>query len=302
MLKRLNLVVIAVLLASPSVLAQTYPPDIQSLISAENYFAGLSVGKGVKKAFLRVSDKNTIVFRPGPVSAKEFYSKAEEDSTYLYWYPSFARIAKSGDWGFTSGPFVVKPSAQSAKEGYGQYCSVWKRNAKGVWKLAIDIGITHSKPGSEPKLDFASPDEEKFFKQRSPNRLQQREDIVKSTDDLFGTSLRVVGNKAYDEYGSDDIHFLFPGSQPVIGTQKVQEFLNKERIKINTTHTAGDRAYSGELAYTYGTAHATQKGLIRIYNYVRIWELQEGKWNVLFEVYAPDPSASLKEEYTEGNK
>lgn len=284
-------------LLAPSLLsAQPYPPDVQQVVSAENYFASLSVEKGVKRAFLRVSNKNTIVFRPGPVNARKFYKKLDADSSYLYWYPSFARIAKSGDWGFTSGPYIVKDSAQSEKEGYGQYCSVWKRDKKGVWKLAIDIGMSHSKPKAEPKLDFGSPQEEDFFKQRSPNRLQQREDIVKSTDNLFGTSLRVLGNKAYNEYASENIHFLFPGTEPIIGRTAVLNFLQKERIKINTTHTATDRAYSGELAYTYGVAHSTQKGLIKIYNYVRIWQLQDGKWNVLFEVYALDPTAVLSED------
>lgn len=265
--------------------AQAPAPDVQSVVAAENYFASKTVESGIKKGFLEVSDKNTIVFRPGPVSARDFYTKAKEDSTYLNWHPTFARIAKGGDWGFTSGPYVIK-SPTSDKEGHGQYCSVWKKNHKGVWKLAMDIGVSHPKPATEPKLDFASPESGQFFKQKSDNRLQQRSDIVSTTDDLMGTAQRVSGSKAYQEFASKDFHFLFPGTQPLIGHKEVQAFLDKQKIKINTTHTAVDRAISGDMAYTYGTAHVTQKGKTEVYNYVRIWQMEEGKWYVLFEVYS----------------
>lgn len=265
--------------------AQIQPPDVQSVVSAENFFASTTLEKGVKKGFLQVSDQNTMVFRPGPVRAREFYSAAKEDSTYLHWYPTFARIAQSGDWGFTSGPYVVRP-AGSTEEGYGQYLSVWKKNSRGVWKLAMDIGVSHPKPSAKPELDYASPATGKYFKQRSDNRLQQRKDIVATTDELMGTAQRVSGSKAYQEYASPDFHFLFPGSEPLIGSRQVEEFLDKRGIRINTTHTAVDRAFSGDLAYTYGTAHVTRKSKTDIWHYVRVWELRNGKWYVLFEVFS----------------
>ncbi|HEY0900381.1 MAG TPA: nuclear transport factor 2 family protein [Sphingobacteriaceae bacterium] len=286
MTQKLTPLILLFLITAKTIHAQAPAPDVQSVVAAENYFASRTVEKGIKKGFLEVSDKNTIVFRPGPVSAREFYSKAKDDSTYLNWHPTFARIAKSGDWGFTSGPFIIKSSPTSEKEGYGQYCSVWKKNHKGVWKLAMDIGMSHPKPTTEPKLDFASPESGQFFKQKSDNRLQQRSDIVATTDDLMGTAQRVSGAKAYQEFASKDFHFLFPGTLPLIGQKEVQAFLDKQKIKINTTHSAVDRAFSGDMAYTYGTAHVTQKGKTEVYNYVRIWQMEEGKWYVLFEVYS----------------
>jgi ketosteroid isomerase-like protein len=284
MIRKLTLLTLSLLMTSAMV-AQTPPPDVQSLVSAENFFASTTLEKGIKKGFLQVSDQHTLVFRPGPVKAREFYSAITEDSTYLHWYPTFARIAQSGDWGFTSGPYVVRP-AGSTEEGYGQYLSVWKKNSRGVWKLAMDIGVSHPKPVAEPKLDYASPGTGMYFKQRSDNRLQQRKDIVATTDELLGTAQRVSGTLAYKEYASPDFHFLFPGSEPLIGYQKVEDFLSAKKIRINTTHTAVDRAFSGDMAYTYGTAHVTRNAKTDIYQYVRVWQLRDGKWYVIFEVFS----------------
>jgi hypothetical protein len=147
----------------------------------------------------------------------------------------------------------------------------------------MDIGVSHPKPAREPKLDFASPATGKYFKQRSDNRLQQRKDIVATTDDLMGTAQRVSGRKAYQEFADQEFHFLFPGNEPLIGYQMVEEFLSKKDIRINTTNTAVDRAISGDMAYTYGTAHVTQSKRTMIYHYVRIWKIRDGKWYVLFE-------------------
>ena len=73
--------------------------DIQSLLAIENYFSALSVEKGPRKAFLKASDEETILFRPDAVSAKKFYKKAKKDSAYLSWSPSYARVSKSGGCG-----------------------------------------------------------------------------------------------------------------------------------------------------------------------------------------------------------
>jgi ketosteroid isomerase-like protein len=263
---------------------------ISQLISAENYFSALAKEKGIRAAFLKVSDENTMLFRPGPVRAVDFFkSKSSADSGLLSWEPAFARISKSNDWGFTTGPYVYRPSKSSQSAFYGDYVSVWKKNDKGVWKLALDLGIPHGKPKSPPKLLFKSPKTDKFMHQHGTGRLQQREDIVYSTDKLYATILRAENNVAFSEFLSQDTRLLFPGLEPVIGKEAVTEFWQKQGARLASQPEKADRAYSGELAFTYGSATIRKIGESKNYHYVRIWEIQEGfNWNIILEIYTPE--------------
>jgi ketosteroid isomerase-like protein len=259
---------------------------VSQLVAAENYFAALVKEKGTQKGFLSVSDENTIVFRPGPVSAEKFYKDQPDTSRGLSWEPVFAKISKSGDWGFTTGPFIFK-AAQTGQEFYGDYLSVWRKNSKNVWKLALDLGVSHAKPTKKPELTFLNAATQKFQVQKSDARLKQREEIVFSSDKLYSTTLRANNDIAFMEFLHDDCRLLFPGSEPIIGIADIHEFWVKQKAKLRSEPSVADRALSGELAYTYGTATVEKGGTTKNYNYVRIWSVQAGYvWKVIAEVYS----------------
>jgi ketosteroid isomerase-like protein len=266
--------------------AQTSNGEVSSLVAAENYFASLVKGKGIRKGFMAVSDNETIIFRPGPVKATDYFDKQKDVEAELMWRPAFAKISKSGDWGFTTGPFEYKTPGAST---YGDYVSVWKMNSKGVWKLAIDLGIHHKKPKNEPQLFFSDPKNSRYFKQRSAARQQQREEMVLTSDRLFAKTLIKYKNLAYNEFLAHDARLLFPGFDPLIGKNSITDFLRNQELEISTEVAIADRATGSDLAYTYGTANITQKGKSQVYHYVRIWEVQDGyKWNVILEIFTPD--------------
>src|SRR5690606_25164343 len=102
------------------------------------------------------------------------------------WEPVYARIAKSGDWGFTSGPFTFQEDENTSMK-YGSYLSLWKKDKK-TWKLAYTAAVFHEKPkNTEPRLVFLNPKNNKFLHQKSQSRLQQRKDIILSSDQLYST-------------------------------------------------------------------------------------------------------------------
>lgn len=274
------------LIISPGAFAQVSSGRVESLVAAENYFSGITGQLGINKAFLMVADPEGIIFRPGPFNIRKYFKNQDDTGARLTWEPTLAKLSRSGDWGYTSGPFIYRPDSASAPV-YGQYLSVWKTDKNNVWKLALDISVTHAKPIAKPKLKFSNPDGAKFFRQWSDNRQQQREDIVMITDNLFTSTQKKYGNLAYNEFLSDDARFLFPGSQPVEGKYKVQDFLRSNEIKIITQAAAANRAFSGELAYTYGTSQVSRNGRSLPYHYVRIWEAQDDKWYVIVEVHTP---------------
>lgn len=271
---------------STSATGQVSSGKVESLVAAENYFAGIVKEKGIKKAFLMVSNEEAVIFRPGPVNVRKYFRKQDDSLGLLSWEPALAKISRSGDWGFTSGPYTYK-TGPGAAASYGEYLSVWKTDKNQVWKLVLDIGVPHPKPAEEAKLIFSNPTRSKYFKQWSDNRLQQREDMVMITDNLFASTLVKYKNLAYNEFLSDDARFLFPGSQPIEGLSGIQDFLRNQEIRIVTQATSADRAFGGELAYTYGTSEITKNDKTAKYYYVRIWEVQNGKWYVILEVHSP---------------
>ena len=274
--------------------AQISNGKVSSLVAAENYFESLVSSKGIKKGFSAIANENTILFRPDPIKALDFIKKAKRDSSQLSWGAAFAKISKSGDWGFTTGPYTYKLSPKSEQISFGQYVSVWRANDKGVWKLALDAGITHNKPKKEEKLVYVDAVTGKFFHQRSDVRLQQREDMIMTSDRLFATTLKAYKNLAYNVFLGENARMLFPGYEPLIGRRNITDFLRYQELSINTEFVEADRALGGDLAYSYGKATVTKNKVVKMYNYVRIWEVQEGfKWNVILEVFTPSEKAEV---------
>lgn len=280
-----------IILASKYNFGQQSNGRVNSLIAAENYFAAYAKDKGIRDAFLKVSDESTILFKPSPVKAEEFFNKkSSNDPGRLDWTPTFAKISKSGDWGFTTGPYSYSSNSSnlSATTIYGQYLSVWRTNSKGVWKLALDLGMTHPKPLNEPKLNFVDPKSFRFFRQIAEGRLKQREELILTTDKLFSNTLVDNQRLAYDTFFAEEGRLLLPGYEPIIGKTKVNNFLSRQQITIETMPSMVNRALGSDLAYTYGKAQITINNLASQFNYVRVWESQEGfTWNILLEIYTP---------------
>lgn len=274
---------------SESTFGQESNGRVNSVVAAENYFASYTKNKGIRDAFLKVSDESTILFRPHPVKAEDFFDKkSSNDSRIREWNPAYAKISKSGDWAFSTGPYSYSSKSDNVIT-YGQYLSVWKTNNKGVWKLALDIEMQHGKPISEPYLSFIDPKSFRFYRQVPPARLKQREQLILTTDQLFSKTLLENQDYAYNTFIAEDARLLFPGYEPLIGKAKINNFLNSQQIGIETLPAVANRALGSDLAYTYGKAQITKDGKTEQYHYVRIWEAKEGfTWNVLLEIFSPE--------------
>ncbi|EOR92626.1 cysteinyl-tRNA synthetase [Arcticibacter svalbardensis MN12-7] len=261
------------------------PEGVDQLIAAENYFNLKVQEKGLKKAFISVSDNNTIAFRPSPLLALKYYKEQPDSIGYLRLNPVLAKISKSNDWGFTAGPYTYKQSESDDRSFYGTYISVWKKNNRGVWRLAMDAGVAHKKPVKTIPKKFITPSDASYIHQKSDKRLQQREDIVYSSDKLMSTIMKADNKIAQTEFLTEDSWLLFPGFEPMTNKKAIMEFWKKQGYKALTYPIKADRSVSGEIAYTYGTSTI----LAKKYNYIRVWEVQPNyKWNVIVEVFTEE--------------
>ena len=149
---------IFMLLVPVIVAGQKISDQLQSLAQAERDFAALCKAEGFKKSFSEFFDPTVVYFSGGnqvvfhDFIANEPDPKPEEDNGYMFWQPIYADISAANDFGYTTGPVYFYKSKKDEKpQGHMYYSSVWTKNAKGQWKVIMDLGVPI--PG-EPKEDL----------------------------------------------------------------------------------------------------------------------------------------------------
>lgn len=267
---------------SLSAYAQKSDGTTKSLVNAEKAFAEYAVKEGTKAAFTKYAASDALVFRPNPVNAKSFYATAPDMKT-LNWTPTFARVSRSGDWGFTSGSYVLDGEQKS----YGHYLSVW-RAKNGTWEFILDLGAETNKPLNKVAPSFVEPKDHFTPKFATDKELKAGRDVILTTEKTLNTTLKSYGPSAFAGFLNKDAQLLFPGTETIVGKESIQAFNNRMIDKINLKTTAADKALGGDLAYTYGVATIDYKStdLRESFNYLFIWERQsDGNWNIMTQIF-----------------
>jgi len=118
-------------------------PDAAPVIAAERAFAAEAGRIGWVEAFEAHSTADAILLAGEPVNAHQSLAgidPANRGDTSLTWGPDFAGISRGGDFGFTTGPYNGGDTA------FGQYFTVWRRQADGAWKWIYDGGTNQRTP------------------------------------------------------------------------------------------------------------------------------------------------------------
>jgi len=263
--------------------AQRTDGSTKSLVKAEEEFAESAEKDGIKSAYHSYSANNALVFRPNPVNAKTFYANQPNDKN-ISWTPSYARVSRSGDWGFTSGGYTI----DGTEKTYGQYLSVW-RAVNGKWELVMDLGTTHNKPLKPVTTQHVEPKDYYKPKLNGPKQIAAGRDIILTTEKTLNATLKSYGMGAYGGFLNTDSRVVFPGYEPIIGKDKIIAFYNGLVSKMTIKTTGVDKASGGDLAYTYGVATIDYRTDLReSFNYVFIYERQaDFSWNLLQQIYTP---------------
>ncbi len=114
---------------------------VGSLIAAEKAYAKLAGEKGFREASISVFADDAVIFAPSAVNGKKFWREAKEDPA-ITWRPTFASISRSGELGYTTGPWESSKASDIQKPGtFGHFVTIWQKNTNGVWKVALDVGL-----------------------------------------------------------------------------------------------------------------------------------------------------------------
>ena len=274
----------------------------KELAEADSRFALAATTEGRTQAFLNTLAKDSVVFREGPVNARELYETSEYQYRLdqLTWKSHFIDVSRAGDLGLTVGPSRYTPNDEvsGARSSYGFLVSVWIREA-GTWRLAADIVARI--PGYidlnvEP--DFA--ETEKVLQETAHPVMVTDNDLQSliDADNLFGQSINFRGGqRARLRYGLENQRLYLSGTAPAIGAEaaglaygRYLDNLVDTASPINGLYIGGYVSESREAGYTYGVMSSMGDGEGSGFraNYLRFWRFSDSnEWRIALELVSP---------------
>ena len=268
-----------------SVAAQDFSSELQSMIDAENAFAKYSKEQNTRDAFLMYLTDSTVLFdKNGPMKGKKSWTDRSPNSSLLFWRPVFVGISKSGDLGFSTGPWEWSPTKESAKpEAHGYYATIWQKFPEG-WKMALDLGALM--PGPNPNNAPLHSSNPKGVSRKSAAKPKMK-DAFLDVDKKYNNKLNEVGIALIKEDFSKDGLILRTGSFP-----RYYPFsdLSASEHKFKFSPLGGAIASSNDLGYTFGRVRLepTEGGLAKSAdaNFFRVWKVEDSVWKIVLDVIA----------------
>jgi ketosteroid isomerase-like protein len=264
--------------------------DLEGLVAAERAFDRAAAERGVRAAFLEFLAEDSVVFRPVPLDGRRWFTDNPDLPGTLTWHPGFAEIAAAGDLGYTIGPWTFRPptgpEGNGPPEQHGHYLSIWRFESDGVWRVALDLGVTHEE-GPEEKLE----------RRESSTVPESRESLLALRRSLRAADIAVsdaVGEKgmagALAGAATADVRVLRNGSLPRVGVEALRE-AEANSPPESWRPSGGDLSSSGDLGYTYGkTFRQEGKRAVPARTYARIWRRgEDGAWRIAVDLTIPLP-------------
>jgi ketosteroid isomerase-like protein len=257
------------------------------MVDAERKFYQTGQEQGTRAAFLAFLADDGLVFRPGPVNGKEAWSKREETGLDLVWEPTFAVMARSGDFGYDTGPSKWRESKKEGKfSGHGHFISVWKKQKDGSWKVALDCGIENPEPtGKTETLRTVAMDESK-----APVDLDAAQKSRGDTQQKFAQAARTDPTMATLKFAAPEIRVYRDGHFPSIGKDAARSLVDATVGRMTLETFGGEMSRSDDLSYTYGKySKARPKGTEQGH-YFQIWQTDDsGAWKLQLDWQQPLP-------------
>jgi hypothetical protein len=299
---------LTILLASSLCLGQEMSASFQfwqEVAEVDREFSRAATELGRTEAYLEVLGEGSVLFRNGPVDARELYQREQE--TYrldqLYWRDHFIDVSRAGDLGIVVGPNLFTPSQPGPNGEDGQQSSSFLANAwhkiEGRWTLMADMAVTL--PG------FLSMDVEADFQDtvavmaetaHQGMAIDNTMGGLAEADNRLGININFRGGqRSIERFALQNVRVYLPSMGAAVGMEAAGAAYGRyldSRVTtaspIELTHMGGYLAESKELGYTYGTMTSANQGdssSFRV-NYLRVWRFSPiGEWKLAVELLRP---------------
>jgi len=268
----------------------------ESLLGADARLAESSRTLGFNQAFLNSFSDGAVIFRRGPVDARNLYEQAgpaQRGESTLESKANYIDFSRAGDIGLTSGPYrFTNGSGSEARRTYGHFVTIW-RKFDGEWRMAADMtvrvpGVLSLDVNADISETMQSLDEA-----TAANVAHNTLESLVQADERFISSINFRGGmRAMLRYGLETQRVYVPGMAPGIGleagAQVYGAYLDDSLAMSALQHDSRGffLSESGDAGYTFGTMSA--QGSDFNTNYLRYWRFTpEGEWRIAVEVLNP---------------
>jgi ketosteroid isomerase-like protein len=274
--------------------------EIAGLVQTELDFSKAAGEKGIRAAFLLFLAERSVVFRPGPVDGRKAYSDIQEIGGTLSWYPTVADISRTGDLGYTSGPYESRSGKAGDPVRCGNYASFWRKQPDGKWQVILDTGAPNPAPDSRPAA-WQAPREIRPAYRPAARAVEEgaERDGLRKADRAFSAQSKSGGvDRAYAAYLADNARILRRDAMPLLGKGAILAWLSQKRQTWSWEPATAELGSGADLGYTLGiltiSADGTPPGEGRHY-YTRFWKRDaSGAWKVVLDVAQPFPPSQAK--------
>jgi ketosteroid isomerase-like protein len=270
---------------------------LDSLVAAEKAFAQTAAEKGTRDAFLAFLSDDALMFQPDPRNGKELWRSRPAPPGLLSWYPVHAEVSLAGDLGFNTGPYDFRDKPGDKPVVFGHFATIWKRQADGSWKAALDLGVTHPEPPAPeaPAIALTGPARVEVSAIPRVDFGTALAALLDADRAFAAATLEKGAPAAYEAVLADDVRLLRASRQPVLGKEAARTLLAENPMPTTWEPLGGGVATSGDLGYTYGFVKRHEEGpespWINTSNYLRVWRREkDGPWKLAFEIFSPRPN------------
>lgn len=267
--------------------ADTVPISLLKLADTERAFAKQAADTTIHAAFLEYFADESMNFNPDPGPARERLRQQPDafpKDLRMKWEPRVGDIAASGDLGYLTGPVESTRPGQPLR--YGNYFSVWKKQANGAYRVILDIGS--AQPG-KPLFADGFVRSAALAAYKGHDTRTAAEASLLAADKAFGAA---IAKNAPDAYGAT-MHAaarLHRTGYLSMTTRDAAAGWIRDHVKRMTSEPMkSETSASRDLGYTWGRFSVTSaepkdyKGY-----YLRVWTRRaNGSWQLVADIAEP---------------
>jgi ketosteroid isomerase-like protein len=278
------------LLLATTVMAQE--PDsgsaLFSMREAEQNFAKASVMYGRNAAFVENFADESVIFTDKWITTGKQYSKERKAApVVLKWEPEYMDIAKSRDFGFSTGPWEAqefRPGTPPLSIGY--FLTVWKKQADGIWKVILDGGgTTPQKKDHKHGFSFPVGADKPVLNPPLLNTGLLTKELTDKENQFLLNWEKSQLSSTYTSYLAPHSIMQLSGHLPTTDTDTISSWINHFDKNLSWKISGSGAATSGDMGFTYGLLEMPVKSEVIKGHYVRIWKKQAGAdWKIVMEM------------------
>src|SRR4051794_39436949 len=266
---------------------------VRTIVSRETEFFEFARDHGRRAAFLEFLADDAVMFDPGPINAKQMWTKRPEDDSSLAWQAEFAAVARACDIGYDTGPWEFRKDKTAERpDASGHFVSIWRKEKDGRWKVLVDYGVEHPQPVATPQpTEMVSSDDGL----NEPIDTKKSRKAARTARDQFIKEAASDSAAAFIALADENIRVYRQGMLPAFGREAAGVMLGTTTGKLKLASNGGGMSRTGDVGFDYGSYNLVRGETNERGYYLQIWRTDAaGKWKLALDLERKLPPEEKK--------